>query len=50
MCDHCMNRREFTTLAAAGAAAGALGLSSTLGADAQPIDPWDPDKPMVGAG
>ena len=50
MCNHCMNRREFTTLAAAGAAGGLLALSSTLGAETPEIEPWDPDKPLVPAG
>ncbi len=50
MCDHCMNRREFTGAAAAGAAGATLGLSSTLRAGDWSIEPWDPEKPLVAAG
>jgi len=45
-----MNRREFTSLAAAGVAGSAWALSSALAADAKAIEPWDPDKPLVVTG
>ena len=45
MCDHCMNRREFTGLAVAGAAGAVGGLASILRADGPAAEPWDPDNP-----
>lgn len=50
MCEHCMNRREFGSLAAAGLAGGMLGMSSVLAADGAKCEPWDPDKPPVVTG
>lgn len=50
MCYHCMNRRQFNTLTAAGVAAGLLGSTSTTGAALPEIDPWDPDKPLLAIG
>ena len=49
MCPHCMNRREFTGMAAAGIAGGILALSA---AEAQEltVEPWDPEKPPVVTG
>jgi len=49
MCQHCMNRREFGGVAAAGLAGGILALSA---ADAQELafELWDPDKPLVVTG
>jgi hypothetical protein len=45
MCEHCMNRREFTVRSGAALAGGALAMSAALAADAEPLDPWDPDRP-----
>jgi hypothetical protein len=50
MCQHCLNRREFHGLAAAGVAAGMAGLSASLHAAEQTPEPWDPDKPLVVTG
>ena len=50
MCEHCMNRREFGTLATAGLAGGMLGISSVLAADGPGVEPWNPDKPPVVTG
>ena len=45
MCEHCMNRRTFHALTAAGLAGGFLGVSAAVAADALEIEPWDPDQP-----
>ena len=55
MCQHCMNRRDFGALTAAGLAGGVLGLSSVLSAEGSTTEavvpePWDPDKPPVVTG
>ena len=50
MCQHCLNRREFGVLTAAGLAGGMLGLSSALSAEGTAVQPWDPDKPPVVTG
>ncbi len=50
MCEHCMSRREFGTLATTGLAGGMLGLSPALAADPTQVDPWDPDNPPVKTG
>ena len=50
MCTHCMNRREFNALTTAGAAAGLLGVASSVRADMTKVEPWDPDKPLVVTG
>lgn len=50
MCEHCWNRREFTTLTAAGLTGSVLGLSSAFAADTPDVEPWDPDKPPVVTG
>ena len=55
MCQHCMNRRDFGALTAAGLAGGVLGLSSVLSAEGSTAEavvpePWDPDKPPVVTG
>ena len=47
MCQHCMNRREFTTLSSSGLAIGMVSLSSADAADMAAIEPWDPEKPPV---
>ena len=49
MCCHCMNRRTFGGVAAAGLAGGILALSA---ADAQELafEPWNPDKPLLVTG
>ena len=45
MCEHCMNRRQFATVAGAGLGAGVLGLSSVVAAEGPLEASWDPDKP-----
>ncbi len=49
MCTHCMNRRQFNTLSATGAA-GLLGAASSVHAAPPKVDPWDPDKPLLVTG
>ncbi len=50
MCRCCLNRREFTGLAAAGLASGLWSLSTSLAAASEPTEPWDPDRPLVVTG
>ena len=50
MCDHCINRREFGSLTAAGLTGAMLGLSAALPAAEATIETWDPDKPPVVTG
>lgn len=50
MCHHCMNRREFTTLSAAGVTAGILGAASLARGNVPELDQWDPDKPLLVTG
>jgi hypothetical protein len=50
MCDHCMNRREFTALTTAGLAGSLVGLSSAAEGGTATVEPWDPDKPLVMTG
>ena len=54
MCEHCMNRREFHGLGAAGAAAGMFSLSAALATAPRgypaDVEPWNPDKPAVVTG
>jgi hypothetical protein len=45
MCEHCMSRRAFHAVTAAGLAGGYLGVSAAVAADALEIEPWDPDQP-----
>lgn len=49
MCHHCMNRRQFNTLSAAGAA-GFLAAATTVHADAPEVEPWNPDAPLLVTG
>ena len=46
MCEHCMSRRAFHGLAAA----GVLGLSAAREAAAPDVAPWNPDKPLLVTG
>ena len=50
MCDHCMNRREFTAMTTAGLAGSLVGLSSAAEGGTATVEPWDPDKPPVMTG
>ena len=50
MCQHCMNRREFGALAAAGVVGSMAGLSSAVAADPLTVEAWDPDQPPVVTG
>ena len=50
MCDHCINRREFGSLSAAGLTGAMLGLSSALPAAETAFEEWDPDQPPVVTG
>ena len=42
MCQHCMNRREFGALAAAGVVGSMAGLSSAVAADPLTVEAWGP--------
>jgi len=50
MCDHCMNRRQFGVLTAAGLAGSVLAVSPDLARANAPATDWDPDKPPVVTG
>ena len=50
MCQHCMNRREFGALAAAGVVGSVAGRSSAVAADPLTVEAWDPDQPPVVTG
>lgn len=50
MCEHCMNRREFGALAAAGVGGSVLGLSSAVAAAPAAVDAWEPDQAPVVTG
>jgi hypothetical protein len=50
MCQHCMHRREFGALAAAGVVGSMAGLSSAVAADPLTVEAWDPDQPPVVTG
>lgn len=45
MCQHCLSRREFHTLAAAGLTTAVLGGHALATAPAMDIEPWDPTQP-----
>ena len=45
MCEHCMSRRAFHAVTAAGLAGGMLGLPAAAAAVRVEIEPWDPDQP-----
>jgi len=50
MCDHCISRRQFTAMTAAGLTGSILGLSSATVADMATVEPWDPGRPLVVTG
>ena len=50
MCDHCMNRRQFTAMTTAGLTGSVLGLLSARAAEMATAEPWDPDNPPVVTG
>ena len=50
MCDHCMNRRQFTAMTTAGLTGSVLGLSSATAAEMATAEPWNPDNPPVVTG
>ncbi|MHB0957053.1 MAG: hypothetical protein ACYC0X_14030 [Pirellulaceae bacterium] len=45
MCEHCLNRRQFHVLTAAGLTSGMLGRSAAVAAAPGEIEPWDPERP-----
>ena len=45
MCEHCMNRRQFSALTTAGFTGGMLAASAAMAADGADIESWGPDKP-----
>jgi hypothetical protein len=45
MCEHCLTRRAFHAVTAAGFAGGMLGLPAAAAAARVEIEPWDPDQP-----
>lgn len=50
MCEHCMTRREFATVTAAGLASGLFVGRSLAAANPISVQPWDPDQPFLTAG
>jgi len=50
MCEHCMNRRQFSALTSAGLAGAMAALSKVSAAEPPRIEPWDPDRPPVVTG
>jgi hypothetical protein len=50
MCEHCLNRRQFTGMTLGGIASGTVATSLAAESAATPIAPWDPEKPLVVTG